>query len=224
MSVVEEASRKLDIAQQQSAADGADGVQSPTPFHRQKSFNRWLVPVLAMAGVAALALVWFQLTDTLKHKTSIHSTEMPVPATISNSVASSAAPASSVAASPVPEPVAKAASDISEQDVRQAVDAWALAWSNRDVKGYLESYSEDFQVPDKLSLAQWKERLTARIGKPKFIKVTLRSIQVTVTQDTATVRLEQDFQSDNRKESGVKKELLLRKDKGRWLIYSEVTR
>lgn len=224
MSVIEDASRKLDIAQQQSAATGADGGQSPLPFQREKPSRGWVVPVLAMAGGAALVWVGFQLADTLKHKTSTHSTEIPVPATISNSVASIAAPAASVAASPAPEPVAKAAPDTAEQDVRQAVDAWARAWSKQDVAGYLGSYSDDFQAPDKLSLAQWKERRTARIGKPKFIKVTLKSVQATVTQDTATVRFEQDFQSDNLKESGIKKELLLKKVNGRWLILSEVTR
>jgi ketosteroid isomerase-like protein len=129
-----------------------------------------------------------------------------------NSGSSTAAPAASAAASGNPENGA----------VLAAVSSWAKAWSDRDVKAYLASYSDDFETPAGQTRDAWAAGRTARIEDKKSIEVRVEQPQVSIDGDTATVKFRQVFISDKLRERG-SKTLTLVKRGGGWMIKRERT-
>jgi Flp pilus assembly protein TadD/ketosteroid isomerase-like protein len=119
---------------------------------------------------------------------------------------------------PAPTP-AKPAADASE-DVIKAVNAWAAAWSKKDVDGYLSSYAKDFKTPGGEARADWEDGRRKRITAPKSISVAVDAPKVTLNGDQATVTFRQSYRSDLVKSTGGKT-LVLAKVGGRWLIQQE---
>ena len=108
--------------------------------------------------------------------------------------------------------------------VLNAVDAWAAAWSSKNVKKYLSHYASDFKTPDGESRSAWAASRKDRISRPKYIDVKVRNGTVDFTDDThATVKFHQDYRASNFKASG-SKTLLMVKSGGNWLIQEERTR
>ena len=122
-------------------------------------------------------------------------------------------------AAETPKPAAAAAADPSAE-VLGAVNAWAQAWSNRDVDAYLAHYAKDFQTPKGQSRADWEKQRRARIGGPKSISVEISSPKVTMKGEQAVVTFRQAYRSDTFKATGNKR-LVLIKSEGRWLIQDE---
>ena len=122
-------------------------------------------------------------------------------------------------------PAAKAnskptASDSSD-DVLASVDAWAAAWSSKNVKQYLAHYAADFHTPDGESHSAWAASRKERITKPKKISVRVSRASVKFTDDNhATVRFHQDYRASNFNASG-SKTLNMVKSGGNWLIQEE---
>ncbi|MDO9011541.1 MAG: tetratricopeptide repeat protein [Gallionella sp.] len=133
-----------------------------------------------------------------------------------------AKPVVNTAASAAPAQ-APAASD-KMLSVLNAVDAWAAAWSSKNVKKYLSHYASDFKTPDGESRSAWAASRKDRISRPKYIDVKVRNGTVDFTDDThATVKFHQDYRASNFKASG-SKTLLMVKSGGNWLIQEERTR
>ena len=107
-----------------------------------------------------------------------------------------------------------------EEEVLQAVLAWAGAWSRQDVKGYLASYAQDFKTPKGEARSQWEAARTQRISSPKKIEVAVESPKVTLKGDSAVVTFRQAYRADNLKINGSKTLHMVRSD-GRWLIQKE---
>lgn len=107
-------------------------------------------------------------------------------------------------------------------DVEQSVMAWAGAWSKRDIKGYLASYSDNFD-PGRLSLAAWKQQRTDRIVPRKRISVGISKLRVTVDSDKASVNFTQSYASDTFNGTSNKR-LNMALEDGRWLIVKESVR
>ncbi len=135
-------------------------------------------------------------------------------------------PAVLVAAAPAPKPPAAEkpkpapAADPSAE-VLKAINAWAQAWSNRDVDAYLSHYAKDFKTPKGQSRATWEKTRRARIGGAKSISVELDSPAVTVKgPDQASVTFRQAYRSDTFQSTSRKTLQLIRSD-GRWLIQDE---
>ncbi len=109
-----------------------------------------------------------------------------------------------------------------ESRVRQTIQQWAEAWSRRDDAAYLSFYADDFNVPEGLTRADWLAQRKTRLRKYRTIAVTLGGIEILlIGGDQAKADFTQDFQSESYKETGVKKELVLRNANGQWLIVSE---
>ncbi|MGZ5819303.1 MAG: tetratricopeptide repeat protein [Burkholderiaceae bacterium] len=137
------------------------------------------------------------------------------------------APSAPVAAKPAPAPavVAKveppvARNDAERDDVLNAVRAWAKAWSEQDVKGYLRAYGSDFKAPNGLSRSAWAEERRTRITDKGRINVRVESPQVTLNGNTATVRFRQIYESDRLKANS-RKILVMTKQGGTWQIQQE---
>lgn len=130
-----------------------------------------------------------------------------------------AAPQPAVAAK---QPAAAPAPQNAEPEIRQSVTQWAEAWSRRDVATYLASYGPDFKPAQGMSRPDWEAQRKSKLGKYKSIQVTLKDVKVDYSGgEAAGVKFTQDFKGDSFKETGVKKELRLKKTQGRWLIVSE---
>lgn len=145
--------------------------------------------------------------------------------------AAPAAPAAPVAKPVPPEPKAEPAKPEPKQaqnangerdDVLKAVNGWARAWSAQDVKGYLNYYAGDFQVPNGQSRKAWEDDRRARIAGKGSINVKVESPQITVNGNTATVKFRQVYVSD-RLTANTRKTLVLAKQGGKWQIKQENT-
>jgi tetratricopeptide (TPR) repeat protein len=112
---------------------------------------------------------------------------------------------------------------MSSRDIDTAVNTWAKAWSNRDMKGYLGSYAKDFTPNSKQSHDAWQEERKARIMGKSFISVKLSSVNVSMSLNgsAATVKFKQDYKADSLATSS-RKTLEMVKSGDRWLITKEI--
>jgi tetratricopeptide (TPR) repeat protein len=107
-------------------------------------------------------------------------------------------------------------------DVAKAVEAWATAWSKKDVKAYLASYARDFDPPGHTSRAAWEKERTARVGKAGAIEVGIEGLAVAMDgTDKARARFRQHYRSGGFRSSATKTLVLVRQD-GKWLIQQEL--
>jgi tetratricopeptide (TPR) repeat protein len=125
-----------------------------------------------------------------------------------------------VAPKPVPEKP-KAESPDASADILGVVNAWAAAWSKKDVDAYLSHYAKDFRTPGNESRASWEKARRTRINAPKSIEVAVASPRVTVQgAEQATVRFRQSYRSDVLQTNSAKTLVMVKSD-GRWLIREE---
>ena len=106
-------------------------------------------------------------------------------------------------------------------EVSKAIEAWAAAWTRKDVKGYLARYAKDFKVPGGASRASWETERNQRINKPGKISVDVDNIKINVdAADQVTARFRQHYKSATLS-SSTTKTLVLVKREGKWLIQQE---
>lgn len=80
--------------------------------------------------------------------------------------------------------------------IASTVDAWARAWSDKDVAAYLAFYSERFETPAHIPLDAWRAQRRERLSRPGFIEVTISSLEIEpLAPDRAIARFEQSFAS-----------------------------
>lgn len=127
---------------------------------------------------------------------------------------------------PVPRSVAPVpaarAGNVARAEVAAVLDAWAQAWSSRDVRAYLAHYASDFRTPGGQPRKAWEDDRRSRIVGKGSIRVTIESPQITVEGNTATVRFRQIYMSD-RLNAVTRKTLVLAKQGGHWKIKQETT-
>lgn len=106
-------------------------------------------------------------------------------------------------------------------EVSRAIEAWAAAWTRKDVKAYLARYAKDFKVPGGASRANWETERNQRINKPGKISVDVDNIKISVdAADQVTARFRQHYKSATLS-SSTSKTLVLVKREGKWLIQQE---
>jgi len=125
-----------------------------------------------------------------------------------------------VTPAPVKPAPAPAPDNGAKAQVVSAVEGWARAWSDKDVKGYLGYYAPDFEVPKGASRASWEKERAERIERPKSIEVAVQNIDVKVNGDTATATFRQSYKSDTLKSHNTKT-LKLERAGDKWLIKQE---
>lgn len=136
------------------------------------------------------------------------------------------APATIAPSEPVSVPVgvsstAPKANEDAQDEVLAAVDAWAKAWSARDVPAYLSKYADDFKPARGMSREAWAKERKARLqGRAATIAVKVEAPEVSIKGETAKVRFQQDYKSDRLSESS-RKVLMLEKQDGTWKIRQE---
>jgi ketosteroid isomerase-like protein len=138
------------------------------------------------------------------------------------------APGTPVAASTSARPAAAAAASttvLAASDPRPAlaaaVEAWADAWSRRDVDAYLAAYAPGFVSADRsLSYEAWAKQRRQRILARVRIEVRIEALELEPKGSDWIASFIQQYRADGRKES-TRKQLLLRQIEGRWLIVGE---
>jgi len=154
----------------------------------------------------------------------------PVATVPAASAPAASAPPATVVATPVavaaattnaPEKIVEPAAVDNSGEVLKAVDAWAAAWSSKNVKKYLAFYADDFRTPDGESRAAWEITRQERISKPKSIHVGISDATVKFSDNShATVKFRQSYRASHLKTSG-HKTLLMVLAGGKWLIQEE---
>ena len=107
------------------------------------------------------------------------------------------------------------------EEIIKTVNAWAKAWSDKNVAAYLGFYASDFQPPGGVARAAWEKGRQERIDKPKSIQVSIANLRVTLATATqAKVTFKQSYYSDSIK-NHTTKTLVLVMAGGKWLIQQE---
>ncbi|WP_370528215.1 tetratricopeptide repeat protein [Rhodoferax sp. BLA1] len=110
----------------------------------------------------------------------------------------------------------------SHKAVEAAVLAWAKAWSNKNMDGYLKAYSPDFAPPGQQSRASWQKERRDRIVGKKSISVTLSDLNIRVNGEQAVANFRQAYKADSLSIAS-QKALNLKKVGSAWLITREST-
>jgi tetratricopeptide (TPR) repeat protein len=122
-----------------------------------------------------------------------------------------------------PEKPAADAVAPSDKEVTAAVNAWAKAWSSKNVDRYLASHADSFQTPNGESRQQWEQTRRERINKPAKISVELSNIRVKMEDgNQAKVSFKQRYQAGGTS-MRASKSLIMKKVKGNWMIEQELT-
>ncbi len=87
---------------------------------------------------------------------------------------------------------------------------------------YYAAYASNFTPANRATRAQWESDRRNRIESKKSISVDVREMRITVQGETASVRFQQLYSSDNLKSSGRKTLDMVRQGE-RWLIVREST-
>lgn len=149
----------------------------------------------------------------------------PAPAPVAAkpvAVAAASAPATATAAAPAAKPdnSAAQAAQAQEMALNKAVQAWAQAWSERDMPGYYKAYAPEFKGKSG-SRKAWEEDRRARIMGKKKIKVELSQVKIKLNGDKASVSFRQDYNSDSLDVKSSKTLQLIKSKSGAWLITQE---
>jgi len=195
-----------------------------TPTTSNKTATPTTVAVAPIKATAAPALILPKpqlpaatiaptLAATIKPTVKPTLTEVPKAAT-----------AKPVVATEAPSPTPTTAPKVDErkndrEQVTASVQSWANAWSKQNVGGYVGSYAKGFKAPG--GRAAWEKDRQQKIAGPKSIDVKVNVLKIDfIDDDTAKVKLRQDYKSDRLSSSTVKT-LVLQKSGNRWLILEE---
>lgn len=107
-----------------------------------------------------------------------------------------------------------------QERVRQALQAWAKAWSQKNMTAYLNTYDRSFDPPGGLSRKAWEKDRTDRIVYKSKISVNLSNVRIKIVGDQAQVSFLQRYQADQLNVSG-RKSLKLVKRGNDWRITQE---
>jgi tetratricopeptide (TPR) repeat protein len=146
----------------------------------------------------------------------------PAPAPVAAVKPPVAAPATASPAPAAAAPATPAVAGNAQPEVEAAVEAWAKAWSSKNMSGYLGAYAPNFTPPGGQSRKDWEADRKARIMPRNKIEVGVSDMAVTINGDRAVARFRQAYASDSLAVTS-RKSLDLVKNGNRWLIVREST-
>ena len=125
------------------------------------------------------------------------------------------------AAAAAPAPAATATADRIAQ-AKSAVEAWAQAWSRRDVDAYVAAYVPDYAGRTAGgSREDWIKERAERIKPRKSIAVEIADLKLVEQKDAVVATFRQTYRSDGFVSRSRKTLTLVPSNGGRWLIRSE---
>lgn len=116
-------------------------------------------------------------------------------------------------------PVARVSATV--DTITTTLQGWATAWSSQEVDLYLSFYGSEFNPPQGLSRRTWERQRRLRLGKPRWVQVTLNDFQIGPPRNgKVAVRLIQEYRSDGYSDQ-TRKEFVLGRSNGEWRILAE---
>lgn len=114
------------------------------------------------------------------------------------------------------------ASKNNDEALTSAVNAWAQAWSSKNLEQYFASYGASFKPAKGESRKSWEQQRRERINRPAKINVEVSNININATdENNAKVRFKQSYQADG-KPIYTTKTLVLKKEGNNWFIQQEI--
>ena len=105
------------------------------------------------------------------------------------------------------------------REVRQALEAWRLAWELGDFKSYQSIYDPAFMGAES-SRKEWEQQRRSRLAR-KDIAVKIEKLEARLVNDSEMeVRFIQHYSAGRRSDTGEKR-MTLKRVKGAWLITQE---
>lgn len=130
-------------------------------------------------------------------------------------------PAPTPAPAPAPAPVAATVDAATVQEVTTAVQAWANAWTGKNLNAYFGAYAKNAVPSGKQSRKAWEAERRARIEGKAHISVKVHDLKVSVDNGKALARFRQDY-SAGALQTNSRKTLELHKEQGQWVIVREM--
>lgn len=115
---------------------------------------------------------------------------------------------------PKPDPAAL------QREVAAALQAWATAWSKKNLNTYIAAYTPDYNGGTARKM--WEQERRNRIQGKRNIEVKLSGIKIEIKGDKALARFTQDYKADSFSETSSKRVDLVRSGNN-WLIAKEST-
>jgi MORN repeat len=111
-----------------------------------------------------------------------------------------------------------------KQQLMETIDLWQAAWSDKNVPQYLSNYSDEFQLPRKLTRSNWEAMRRSRLTRPQYInlKIVYEKFELVET-NVADVFFKQTYRS-NLYRDVTNKVLRLEKEDQVWKILQERSR
>lgn len=110
--------------------------------------------------------------------------------------------------------------DANRQQLQDAVQAWAQAWSDQNMPAYLAAYASDYTPGKSTTRAAWEAERTARIVGRQFVRVKIGQVSFEKRDSKVITRFNQLYESDNI-QSTHRKRLEWVQVEGRWKIARE---
>ncbi len=182
-------------------------VQGIKPLHALKeTLAKHQLAVICAAVLVAGSLSWYPRG----------SATAPAPQT---SVAPTAALAPQTKASQIPTLADRPSQELAA--AQDAVHAWALAWSLRNLDEYLAAYSKDFVPADNVPRKKWEQVRRQRVGGADYIEVKVLDLVVDpLGKDLVKAVFIQKYHARG-KDDLSRKTLVLKKEGTAWKIQSE---
>lgn len=128
-------------------------------------------------------------------------------------------PSVAVDTPPVPRPAPAADTALAEAEA--AIDAWAQAWSRRDVDAYLAAYTPDYAGRGRGTTREaWMAQRRTRILARQRISVDISKPSLSMKDGAVVATFTQNYRGDGLSERSRKRMVLVRVD-SRWLIREE---
>lgn len=106
--------------------------------------------------------------------------------------------------------------------LREAVNQWKNAWSQKNVSRYLSFYGPEYVPSTGISRQAWESSRYERILSKQKISIDIQNLEIQVNNNTATVKFTQRY-SDERLRMSDRKMQKWQKLNGRWVILHETT-
>lgn len=194
------------------SAKATDIQNRPATIDSGKSFGTGSLVITAMiSALFGAGLMW------------LNAPHGPTPATPAPALLSLPAPSASPPALPEATLLAPATTEISDKTrVGELLEAWRNAWAQRDIAGYLNTYSQQFTPADGNSRDAWVAARSKKLSAGAPIDIQVRELGIErLNADQFKATFLQDYASGSYREMARTKTLLITRESGEWKITKE---
>ena len=122
-----------------------------------------------------------------------------------------------------PLPTPTATSQVTDKKrIGDLIENWRNAWSQRDITGYLNAYSQQFSPADGISRDAWVSARVKKLSAGQPISIQIKNLRIEpIDADQFRATFLQDYASGGYRETGRSKTLLIARENGEWRIRQE---